>query len=146
MYSLACLVVTAFAAMTGELDIGALWVFEPGTYREFEVGTDAPTWSVGGKLSVIFLFTLTGYLALFFCQTLTKHFGALVMSIASTSRKATSLFLSFLLFNNVAASGHLVGGIIFIGGLTGKILLRLDAASLKGKASTPTPKPVTTFV
>ena len=113
--------------MTGELDAGVLWLFQDGTVEEFEQDSREPTWSIMEKISVMFLFTLTGYLALFFCQTLTKHFGALVMSIASTARKATSLFLSFLLFNNKSSPGHVLGAIIFVAALGGKILLRMEA-------------------
>jgi hypothetical protein len=55
---------------------------------------------------------------------ITKNFGALTMSITSTARKATTLFLSFFLFNNVCTLEHIVGVIIFISALTAKSLRR----------------------
>jgi len=46
------------------------------------------------------------------------------MSITSTARKATTLFLSFFLFNNVCTLEHVSGIVIFISALTAKSLRR----------------------
>ena len=44
------------------------------------------------------------------------------MSITSTARKATTLFLSFAIFNHVCTVEHLLGIILFISALVGKSL------------------------
>lgn len=55
---------------------------------------------------------------------ITKNFGALTMSITSTARKATTLFVSFLVFDNECTLEHVVGICIFISALTAKSLRR----------------------
>lgn len=55
---------------------------------------------------------------------ITKNFGALTMSITSTARKATTLFLSFMLFDNECTLEHIGGIVVFISALTAKSLRR----------------------
>ena len=55
---------------------------------------------------------------------ITKNFGALSMSITSTARKATTLFLSFFLFDNQCTFEHITGIVVFISALTAKSLKR----------------------
>ena len=55
---------------------------------------------------------------------ITKNFGALTMSITSTARKATTLFLSFMLFDNTCTLEHVAGIVVFISALTAKSLRR----------------------
>ena len=55
---------------------------------------------------------------------ITKNFGALTMSITSTARKATTLFLSFMFFDNNCTLEHLAGIVVFISALTAKSLRR----------------------
>lgn len=55
---------------------------------------------------------------------ITKNFGALTMSITSTARKATTLFLSFMLFDNECTLEHVAGIAVFISALTAKSLRR----------------------
>lgn len=126
VYSLATCAVTIAAAMTGELDVGMLWMSTPGTYRDFLVDEPMPVWSVPGKFTVVLLFGFSGYMALYFSQTLVKHFGALTMSITSTTRRATTMFLSFILFDNVLTSSHLFGISMFATGLLGKVMLQFS--------------------
>lgn len=82
------------------------------------------TWTVPGKVAVMVLFSSMGFFGSSCSAAITKNFGALTMSITSTARKATTLFLSFFLFNNVCTLEHLVGVFVFISALTAKSLRR----------------------
>jgi hypothetical protein len=126
VYSLATCAVAVVAAMVGELDEGILWMGNPGTYQDFVLNEPESTWSVPGKWAVIALFCLSGYMALYFTQTLVKHFGALTMSITTTSRRATSMFLSTFLFDNLLTGTHLIGVFLFSLGLIGKVFLQFS--------------------
>lgn len=58
------------------------------------------------------------------------------MSVTSTARKATTLFLSFFLFDNVFTAGHMLGVVVFVAALITKIILRRNADNEKrGKLS-----------
>jgi drug/metabolite transporter (DMT)-like permease len=126
VYSLATCAVAVVAAMVGELDEGVLWMSTPGTYQDFVHEEPESSWSVPRKWAVVLLFGLSGYMALYFTQTLVKHFGALTMSITTTSRRATTMFLSFFLFDNLLTATHLIGMFLFGVGLTGKVLLQFS--------------------
>ena len=126
MYSIALVAITAAAAIKGDLQLGLLWMMQPGTYDELqqEISAEEVTWSVSGKIGVIVLFSIMGFLGSSCSAAITKHFGALTMSITSTARKAATLFLSFFLFNNVCTLEHIVGVVIFITALTAKSFRR----------------------
>jgi drug/metabolite transporter (DMT)-like permease len=143
VYYLAALTVGIVAGMAGELDEGILWMSTPGTYQEFLLDDVASSWSIPGKWAVVLLFGLSGYIALYFSQTVIKHFGALTMSITNTCRRATALFLSFVLFHNVLTAAHLLGLSMFAVGLFGKVLLQFSTGSQAAQYSwlkTPTMK------
>lgn len=123
MYSIALIAITAAAMFNGDFVKGFKWALLPGTYDEVyknEGSTPEPSWSVMGKVLVMVLFSSMGFFGSSFSAAITKHFGALTMSITSTARKATTLFLSFFLFNNVCTSEHIAGVVIFISALTTK--------------------------
>lgn len=65
---------------------------------------------------------------------ITKNFGALTMSITSTARKATTLFLSFMFFDNECTLEHLTGIVVFICALTAKSLRRKNKRRSSGIA------------
>lgn len=72
-------------------------------------------WTISRKIVVLILFTLTGLCGSSCAGAITKRFGALSMSITSTTRKAFTLFISFIAFkNNRCTPMHLVGMMIFI--------------------------------
>ena len=119
LYSLALVGIMAAATVRGDLFEGTRYLFTPGTYSEIMEGRE-PTWSVHGKIFAIILFSSTGFLGSSCSALITKEFGALTMSITSTARKATTLFLSFALFNNVCTKEHIEGIFIFIVALVGK--------------------------
>ena len=126
MYSIALVAISAAATAKGDLRDGLVFLLQPGTYAEQQ--SNAPLeermWSPHGKIFVLILFSSMGFLGSSCAAAITKHFGALTMSITSTARKATTLFLSFLLFDNECTLEHIVGIAIFISALTVKSLRR----------------------
>ena len=77
---------------------------------------------------VMILFSSMGFFGSSCSAAITKNFGALTMSITSTARKATTLFLSFFLFDNECTFEHITGVVIFIAALTAKSLRRKNDA------------------
>lgn len=124
MYSIALIAISAAAAYKGDLREGILWMSQPGTYDELNLPINERTWSVPGKIVCISVFSAMGFFGSSCSAAITKNFGALSMSITSTARKATTLFLSFFLFNNVCTWEHVGGIVIFITALTAKSLRR----------------------
>ena len=127
LYSITLLGIVGAAASRGDLLEGTQFLFTPGTYDEIRMGQE-PTWTVTGKIIVIVLFSSAGFFGSSCSALITKEFGALTMSITSTARKATTLFLSFALFNNVCTFEHVAGIILFIAALVAKSI----RASRKG--------------
>jgi solute carrier family 35 (adenosine 3'-phospho 5'-phosphosulfate transporter), member B3 len=126
LYSIALMAITAAAAVKGDFTAGMLWMFQPGTYQQFldNAPMEERTWSVPGKIIIMVLFSSMGFFGSSCSAAITKNFGALTMSITSTARKATTLFLSFFLFHNVCTMEHVVGIAMFITALTAKSLRR----------------------
>jgi adenosine 3'-phospho 5'-phosphosulfate transporter B3 len=138
MYSVALIAIAGAATAKGDLRDGILFLMEPGTYAEqlSNVPLDDRTWSCSRKLLIMLLFSSMGFFGSSCSAAITKNFGALAMSITSTARKATTLFLSFLLFDNKCTYEHFVGIAIFISALTAKSMRRkahhgLSAAKAK---------------
>lgn len=127
LYSITLLGIVGAAASRGDLLEGTQFLLTPGTYDEIRLGQE-PTWTVTGKIIVIVLFSSAGFFGSSCSALITKEFGALTMSITSTARKATTLFLSFALFNNVCTFEHVAGIILFIAALVAKSI----RASRKG--------------
>ncbi|KAL3905317.1 MAG: hypothetical protein SGILL_009726 [Bacillariaceae sp.] len=126
MYSIALVAIIGAAAVKGDLTAGLVWMLQPGTYEEQlqNVPLEERSWSAGGKMMAMIVFSSMGFFGSSCAAAITKQFGALAMSITSTARKATTLFLSFLLFNNECTVQHIVGIVIFIASLTVKSLRR----------------------
>lgn len=114
MYSIALAAITLAAALKGDFTEGFLWLFQPGAYDELGKPIEERTWTVMGKITVMVLFSSMGFFGSSCSAAITKNFGALTMSITSTARKATTLFLSFFLFNNVCTFEHILGVLLFI--------------------------------
>ena len=119
LYSVALFFVSLAAGAKGDLRDGLVYLTTPGTIKEMEENLD-PTWSISGKLITMILFSTTGFLGSSCSAAITKSFGALTMSITSTARKATTIFLSFALFPNECTLEHILGIILFIGSLIAK--------------------------
>lgn len=64
------------------------------------------------------IFCSCGYFGVTCVAALTKKFGALVSTMTTTARKALTLFLSFFLFPKPATPMHVLGGLLFVFGLT----------------------------
>lgn len=125
MYSIALVAITVVAAAKGDLREGLIFMMQPGSYGpEMSLPVEERTWSVPAKVGVMVLFSSMGFFGSSCSAAITKNFGALTMSITSTARKATTLFLSFFLFNNVCTIEHLLGVFVFISALTAKSLRR----------------------
>mmetsp|Transcript_24994 Transcript_24994/g.58652 ORF Transcript_24994/g.58652 Transcript_24994/m.58652 type:complete len:489 (-) Transcript_24994:40-1506(-) len=126
MYSIALIVIVAAAATKGDLTEGMVWIRQPGTYDEQQqnIPFEQRSWSSSEKIMVMILFSSMGFFGSSCAAAITKQFGALSMSITSVSRKATTLFLSFLLFDNECTHQHVLGIIIFISALTTKSIRR----------------------
>ena len=126
LYSIALMAITAAAAVKGDFTAGMLWMFQPGTYQQFldNAPMEERTWPVFSKVLIMILFSSMGFFGSSCSAAITKNFGALTMSITSTARKATTLFLSFFLFHNVCTTEHVVGIAMFITALTAKSLRR----------------------
>ena len=126
MYSIALIAIIAAAAAKGDLAEGMVWILQPGTYEEQQnnVPFEDRSWSSMGKITAMVVFSSMGFFGSSCAAAITKQFGALSMSITSVSRKATTLFLSFLLFDNECTFQHILGIIIFISALTVKSIRR----------------------
>ena len=126
MYSIALVAIAAAAWTKGDLRDGIIWMVQPGTYAEQQsnVPIDERTWSSSGKIGAMVLFSSMGFFGSSCSAAITKNFGALAMSITSTARKATTLFLSFFLFDNECTFEHITGIFIFVSALTAKSLKR----------------------
>lgn len=135
LYSISLVAIAVAAAVQGDLWTGSLWMMEPGTYQQYLDGVPMSerTWSVSGKFAVMTLFSTMGFFGSSTSAAITKNFGALTMSITSTARKATTLFLSFFLFNNVCTAEHVAGIAIFIAALTTKSLRRRHHSGANNK-------------
>jgi len=121
LYSIALFFVCIAASVNGDLRHGLAYLSTPGTLKEMNEGL-APTWSVHGKILTMVLFSTTGFFSSSCSAAITKSFGALTMSITSTARKATTIFLSFALFPNECTTEHIFGIVLFIASLVTKSL------------------------
>ncbi|KAL7553156.1 hypothetical protein ACHAWF_017725 [Thalassiosira exigua] len=121
LYSVATAFIFIAAGAKGDLRDGLAYLARPGTLQEIEEGSD-PTWTVSSKLLVMALFSTTGFLGSSCSAAITKSFGALTMSITSTARKATTIFLSFALFPNECTWEHVGGIVLFVASLVAKSL------------------------
>ena len=126
------LIATLFAAhMNHELFEGIdYFLLRPGTVPEIESLDQIvdPTWTIARKAFVLLMFGTTGIMGASCLGAITKRFGALSMALTSTARKATTLFLSFALFNSKCTSEHVVGVSLFMSGLMMKTLSKRKTA------------------
>jgi UAA transporter family len=114
MYSIALIAISAAAGVKGDLWEGMVFLSQPGTYAELDLPLSERTWSISAKWTVLFLFSTMGFFGSSCSAAITKNFGALTMSITSTARKALSLFLSFMIFNNECTLEHVGGIFLFL--------------------------------
>jgi len=124
LYSIATLAITFAAAISGDLLKGLVFLFTPGTLHNIqnEVALTSIMWTVPKKIITFTLFSTMGFFGSSCSAAITKHYGALTMSITSTARKAATLFFSFAYFGNVCNTEHVCGIILFIISLITKSL------------------------
>ena len=130
MYSIALVAISAAAAVKGDLWEGIIFLSQAGTYAEMDLPMNERTWSISGKWTAMILFSTMGFFGSSCSAAITKNFGALTMSITSTARKAITLFLSFMIFNNECTFEH-VGGIFLF--LTALIFKSYKTSKLPNK-------------
>lgn len=125
IYSISFLGMLVFAILSDEFMVAFTYFFlRNGTISEIQSSLQLNDsggiyfWNSGRKAIVMILFTLTGLCGSSCNGAITKKFGALSMSITSTSRKACTLFISFISFpSNKCTPEHLTGMTIFISAL-----------------------------
>ncbi len=128
IFSMSFIATFVFAYAMGELEDGFQSFFLlDGSIKEIDDGVSFRlhgdghpplVWSVGRKVIVFILFTLSGLCGSSSANAMSKHFGALTMSVATTSRKAFTLFISFAAFkSNKCTIHHFIGMVIFVSGL-----------------------------
>jgi hypothetical protein len=120
LYVVSLIATICAAHMNNELFEGIQhFLLTPGTIPEIESGDDISDtiWTVKRKTITLIMFGTTGIMGASCLGAITKRFGALSMTLTSTARKATTLFLSFAIFNNTCTSEHIVGVSLFLSGL-----------------------------
>jgi len=121
IYSISFIAMLSATIFSGQFFSGMQNFFLlPGTIPEIAEANhhleERIIWTGAKKGIAMLIFTLTGLLGSSCAGALTKEFGALSMSIISTNRKATTLFLSFMApgFHNRCTLQHVIGMIIFL--------------------------------
>jgi len=152
LYTFSFIIMLIASYQTNELHSGIKFFFQSdGTYREYTLNTqegynliDLTTlenntaqheeeqyfqqqglqyfWSRKNKAIALFLFSTLGIFGGSCAAAITKRFGALSMSITTTTRKAGTIFLSFAMFPNECSIEHVSGVMLFVGGLFLKAL------------------------
>jgi DNA-binding XRE family transcriptional regulator len=134
---LSCFVAIVGASCANELWLGIHhFLIVPGTITEIENGDFeryAPTWTVSRKIAVLVLLYMTGLFGGSCLGAITRRFGALAMTLTSTTRKAATMFVSFSLFShNTCTNEHILGISLYISSL----LLKGYQKSLRQKENT----------
>jgi adenosine 3'-phospho 5'-phosphosulfate transporter B3 len=122
IYSLASLVMLAASAAAGELGAGLSFLLSPDP-----IAPGADRYASSAKLAILAGYVFTGFMGTSLSGAITKHFGALSMSLTSTARKAITLFLSFLIFPKACTAFHVLGMSLFMLALVLKSLISTRA-------------------
>mmetsp|Transcript_21572 Transcript_21572/g.26425 ORF Transcript_21572/g.26425 Transcript_21572/m.26425 type:complete len:682 (-) Transcript_21572:477-2522(-) len=143
LYSCSLLVTFCVALANGQIHAGIAFLSHPGTMDEMMMApvmasalpiTDLSqnySWTVSRKAIAVVMFATLGVFGASCGGAITKSFGAFATSITSTVRKATTIFLSFVLFHNECTFEHIQGMGIFFLALTMKSIKAGRAASRK---------------
>ncbi|GMH64533.1 hypothetical protein TrLO_g13465 [Triparma laevis f. longispina] len=117
LYVLAGVIMGGVAWGSGEMGEGVRFLGGGESMEGFRGGEGGEVYDSKTKIICLTLFCTFGYLGSSCAGAITKHFGALSMSITSTARKAVTLFLSFLIFPKECSGMHIVGMVTFVGAL-----------------------------
>lgn len=118
------ILMTLAAYQNNEIEEGFQFFFQThGTYGETQMpNQEFYSWSIQGKTLALCLFSTLGIFGGSCACAITKRFGALAMSITTTTRKAATIFLSFALFpDNPCTLEHILGVFTFVVGLFLKV-------------------------
>jgi len=86
------------------------------------LSSSSKSWSITGKIFILMSFSTMGFFGSSCSAAITKHYGALTMSITSTARKALTLFFSFIYFGNICTLEHAFGTLLFMISLVAKTI------------------------
>jgi len=137
LYVISLIATVVAAHAQGELLQGIdYFLLRPGSVTEIESSEAIidTTWTIPKKAIILLLFGTSGIMGASCLGAITKRFGALSMALTSTARKATTLFLSFALFQNNCSSEHVVGVSLFMSGLMMKTLNKHGGSSTQSSS------------
>jgi adenosine 3'-phospho 5'-phosphosulfate transporter B3 len=119
LYFFSFVIMTFAAYQTNELQSGIQFFFNTdGTMSEVQnLANENYSWSVNEKTFALVLFSTFGIFGGSCACAITKRFGALAMSITTTTRKAATIFISFAMFPNSCTIEHIMGVSMFVMGL-----------------------------
>jgi len=118
LYFFSFIIMTLASYQANELISGIQFFFQtPGTMTEVETESSDKSWSVQDKTLALFFFSTFGIFGGSCACAITKRFGALTMSVTTTTRKAATIFVSFAMFPNACTPEHIIGVLIFVFGL-----------------------------
>jgi len=121
LYTFSFLIMLMAAYQSNELISGFQFFFlSDGTFSEYQSegqGEGQYSWSAKDKTIAVCLFSTLGIFGGSCACAITKRFGALTMSVCTTTRKAATIFLSFAMFPNNCTPEHVIGVSIFVSGL-----------------------------
>ncbi len=147
-----CFVIMLIAAyQSNELYSGVTFFFlSDGTFSEYSLNNSIhsvqqSSWSARDKAIVVFLFSTLGIFGGSCAAGITKRFGALTMSITTTTRKAATVFLSFAMFPNACTYEHICGVILFVSGLFLKALRNCIKDKTKVCLKSPEKRPLSKY-
>lgn len=126
---IASIVLAVISMLNGQFEEGVSFFLTPGSMAEIETGA-FPTWSPMAKILTMFLFSSFGLFGASCAGAITKTYGAFYMSLTTTSRKASSLMVSFAFFPNTLTFQHALGITIFMAALVFKSVIKLKENSL----------------
>jgi hypothetical protein len=136
LYVVSLIATLVAAHMRNELVEGIdYFLLRPGTVTEIESGDliGDTTWTASRKAVVLILLGTSGIMGASCLGAITKRFGALSMALTSTARKATTLFLSFAIFENNCTSEHVAGVSLFMFGLLMKTFNKRSSSQTAGE-------------
>ena len=140
-FSFTIMLMAAFKA--NEVKSGmTFFFFSKGTYSEFLRHKSAPeevisySFSCIQKTIILIFFSAFGIFGGSCASAITKRFSALTMSITTTTRKAASLLVSFLVFGNTCTMEHILGITFFSTGLLAKGMKKTKKVQKKKQKST----------
>lgn len=102
-------------------NLGGAILLSVAAYFSGDLAQGAQTCIDQGFAAVLplLLFAGSNFIGAYFVLSLNKRFGAVIMTLTSTARKAVQMALSFVFFpdDKEFRLGHALGGVLFLVGL-----------------------------